>query len=113
MYSDSIIDDVKINNIKSEENYESIIINQETTVTPVKEMYSSNRKIIKYFYKCSLAFLVFTSWIYGLVLVSLSKKSEHNIHSLTWIPFLLGSYLNMLLFGFCYFIGEPSSLSVP
>ena len=112
MYSTNIIDDVKINNIIKhdnvdidESNYESFIINQESSA-PVKEMYSNNTKIIKSFYKYSLAFLVFTSWVYGLTIVALTKKTEHNVHSLTWIPLLVGSYVNMLLFGFCYFIGD-------
>ena len=113
MYSTNIIDDVKISNIikyanvdDNESTYESILVNQEPN-TQVKEMYRSNKNIIKSFYKYSLAFLVFTSWVYGLTILSLTKKTEHNIHSLTWVPFLLGSYINMLLFGFCYFIGEP------
>jgi hypothetical protein len=103
MYSDNIIDDVKINNINESE--EIINISNNNT-EETKNIYNKNNKFIKSFYKYTLAFLVFTSWVYGIMLVSLYKKTDHNIHSLTWVPFLLGSYINMLLFGFCYFIGD-------
>ena len=110
MYSDNIFDDVKINNIIEERNQNSVNdTSQQTNVLHPEQIdntYSKNSKIAKSLYKYTLAFLVFTSWVYGLVIVSMTKNTDHNIHSLTWLPLLLGAYINMLLFGFFYFIGD-------